>query len=752
SPLQPLGRSGIDLAARAQGSRDARGVDGRGSEDLERLPPEGREGLRSLLTLLPAGGERVVGLLPLVPVIWSRARSAVTSAGIELGVAAAALLLDVGAFCDVVPLVKRMAIGGRLQCPAMAMALEVQLFPAPRYLKDGRRGCPEQVEAARSVVAGSAHGGPLGKLHLRSPLQRARVMRPRAGLWNFIDDAAIRCEGSASAPEQELSRMAKALKDGMGEQELICSVIKTVLAASHSVLAAHLSDSLAAVGIPRSAADRAVDSGIDAASGRRRVRARASARIAAGARRWRRIAKLRRPTARTTEFRGLRAAGALPQSVYGHQVNDARASWTGAAAATTGWTGLAAGYGRWTWAGAPRAASVWALPAAEGVGERRLAGADDDSFHACAGFSGVLGASRTSGASSGSLRRRICVGATSSTARAPCASAASELRELERESRHAEWGLALAVVSDGQWTRSRRAAVGYVLEQEGCARCGCAVEALVRRIWQCPANVGEVFGSTAAPVLRALAGHGASPAMWLRGVPASCLIAPVFCDQRAGQAAVSFGVGGALEATRREGGFVVVSGDGSGGESPGDPGRMRCANSIVVVGQDEEGLWTELRWFRAVPVPGGRPTVPRAEILGYVLALESVGGNLRCVTDHEPLWRCWERRMAAVQPGGANEDLWQRARLARRRRSPGMIEVGWVPARTGERDHPRPLRAESDLDRALGNAAADAFASATTAACWRLGLAGAEPRTDVVGAGARVLWWRACRALEFAAE
>ncbi|CAK0909596.1 unnamed protein product, partial [Prorocentrum cordatum] len=181
------------------GSRKARGVDGLGSGDLEGLPTVGRDELRPLLArceerrcrphqlmgvaggALPkgAGGKRAVGLLPLALEIWSRARSVVASAwaeelgafwgaavrgssaaqaalvcslldetGVELEVAAAALLLGAGVFYDAVSLVK-----------------QVQLFLTPRCLEDSRPGKFAQAGAARSIVADSARRVSSGKLY-----------------------------------------------------------------------------------------------------------------------------------------------------------------------------------------------------------------------------------------------------------------------------------------------------------------------------------------------------------------------------------------------------------------------------------------------------------------------------------------------------------------------------------------------------------------------------------------------------------
>ncbi|CAK0841205.1 unnamed protein product [Prorocentrum cordatum] len=395
----------------------------------------------------------------------------------------------------------------------------------------------------------------------------------------------------------------------MDDQELICSA-KTVLVVSNSVLAANLSGSLEAIGIPHSAADKAV--------GRRKVRTEVNGTPPGLARQLRR----RAGHAVGGAARGRCLTSVLAATVGLHDPFIALrvqlvASWCSLwfsdvslhGRIRRAWPrvlGALRRAGKWRWRRAqgpvgalqatlldmgwdPRAASVWVRPAAEGVDEGRLAGAADDSFHTCADFSGVLQDVEED------RRRQLWQSAASHLHGDDLVGGADflhigrELSKLEREARHAEWGTTLTVFSGGQRTRSRRADAGYALEQEGCARRGCAVETLVHRIWQCPANVGEEFESSAALVPRALAGHKASPAMWLRGVPASSLTTPVFCDLRAEQAAVSLGTGGTLEATRREDGFVVVYGDGSGEKYSDDPRRRRCATSIGAMGRERRG-------------------------------------------------------------------------------------------------------------------------------------------------------------------
>ena len=74
-----------------------------------------------------------------------------------------------------------------------------------------------------------------------------------------------------------------------------------------------------------------------------------------------------------------------------------------------------------------------------------------------------------------------------------------------------------------------------------------------------------------------LAGHEAAPGAWLRGVPAASQTTPVFCEALAERAKVLYGSVDALEKVRRDDGYVVIYGDGSGGRHFDDPRRRRCA-------------------------------------------------------------------------------------------------------------------------------------------------------------------------------
>jgi ribonuclease HI len=245
---------------------------------------------------------------------------------------------------------------------------------------------------------------------------------------------------------------------------------------------------------------------------------------------------------------------------------------------------------------------------------------------------------------------------------------------------------------------------------------------------------------------RALAEIEAQPALWLRGVAPAVLTTPRYDEELAQGAAASFG--GDLDELRDVLGFLTVFGDGSGGIFSSDPRRRRCGTAIVIMQRGPEGVWVPA-WGRALPLAGRRQTVPRAEIFAFVLALEETTGNVRFVTDHQPLFRAWHGRLeSAGQAGLANEDLWQRARAAFAARGPGEVQVEWVASHTEE--HVHLLTSERDFFLALGNASADVLAGAAAEGGRRAGLIGTAPRTDEIDAIASLVRRRARKALELA--
>ena len=144
----------------------------------------------------PKGGDRILGLLPHLVRLWSRLRSqhtadwsealcehwvtavrgssALQAALIrscmdescrELGIASSTLLLDLEKFYDSLSFSRLCASALQQGFPPQVLALEVQMFMAPRHLKD-QNSVSKEIIPQRSVVAGSLNGGRLAKAFL----------------------------------------------------------------------------------------------------------------------------------------------------------------------------------------------------------------------------------------------------------------------------------------------------------------------------------------------------------------------------------------------------------------------------------------------------------------------------------------------------------------------------------------------------------------------------------------------------------
>ena len=99
------------------------------------------------------------------------------------------------------------------------VALEVQLFLSPRYLRM-RGWVSDIIDPQRSIVAGSAHGGKLAKVYLGPILAKAHINYTHAGLWTFVDDTVARTEGEPTQVARDLTAVGTILCDGMTKAEL----------------------------------------------------------------------------------------------------------------------------------------------------------------------------------------------------------------------------------------------------------------------------------------------------------------------------------------------------------------------------------------------------------------------------------------------------------------------------------------------------------------------------------------------------
>ena len=207
-----------------------------------------------------------------------------------------------------------------MRYPAIVVAMEVQLFLAPRLLKDRHHGLSYTLHPTRSVVAGSARGTSLAKVYMHQVLQRAHEAVPTCGLWTFVDDTTARLEGSRRAVVEGLRDLSQIFEQGFVEERGLTISTKTTVLASDAELAEELRSSLATPAMPVTKALKAVDLGCGTAVGRQRACRKTAARFRAGRLRTAKIRRVRQRAALTMEAKGLWASGALPQAAYGAQV------------------------------------------------------------------------------------------------------------------------------------------------------------------------------------------------------------------------------------------------------------------------------------------------------------------------------------------------------------------------------------------------------------------------------------------------
>ncbi|CAK0892144.1 unnamed protein product, partial [Prorocentrum cordatum] len=357
-PVEP---EEFDRALNSINGRKAMGVDVLSSTEVQRLPHEAREELRQLMNDAevqgvwprqcmavvaasvpkPAGGDRVLGMIALMPKIWSNARGGIVdnwteqlgafwdgalrgcsalSAALYRALASATLLLDLQTFYDTISLALLMELAVQAKYPAIVVAMEVELLLGPRILKDQRHGISELVWPTRSVVAGSARGVSLAKVFIRGVLEKAREVAPQAPLWTFVDDTTARCEGSRLMVKQGMKQVATQFVEGSVEERGLIISNKSKLLASDTQLGRELQAELESPALPLQLALGATDLGGDAAAGRRRCCKKRRTRLLAAGRRGSRIMRMRRSAALAKEARGLWSTGASPQATCGHQL------------------------------------------------------------------------------------------------------------------------------------------------------------------------------------------------------------------------------------------------------------------------------------------------------------------------------------------------------------------------------------------------------------------------------------------------
>ncbi|CAK0866039.1 unnamed protein product, partial [Prorocentrum cordatum] len=315
----------VDGALKPMAPGKAPGIDVLGPRDVQRPPGIARRQLvdilnkaerggawptaisRALGTAIPkeAGGCRVLGLLSLPFKLWSRIRTAPSTAwsekqgalwdtemtgssalraafaravvdecANELCIQHAALFLDLQKFYDSTCFVLLMQASRSLGYPATITVMEVTMYASPRMFK--RSQCVDMANA-----------------FLHGILQKAHVVSLTTGLWTLIDDAVCRNEGVEMRVVGDMQMAAESLATSFQQARLTISD-KTRLVVSSPGIGKELIFSLTAVGIPVKLTGSAVDYGVDVAGAKRRSQKKFRARLERAKLRSNRIHKLRR--------------------------------------------------------------------------------------------------------------------------------------------------------------------------------------------------------------------------------------------------------------------------------------------------------------------------------------------------------------------------------------------------------------------------------------------------------------------------
>ena len=121
-----------------------------------------------------------------------------------LGISCGTLLLDLAEFYDSIsiPVLVRHALAQKF--PAIVLRMELHLSLAPRFLKE-RKWLSREILPWRSLVAGSPHGAQLAKAFLGPLLHQAQLnYQARIGLWTYVDDTAVRSQGTVAVTDRRI--------------------------------------------------------------------------------------------------------------------------------------------------------------------------------------------------------------------------------------------------------------------------------------------------------------------------------------------------------------------------------------------------------------------------------------------------------------------------------------------------------------------------------------------------------------------
>ena len=170
------------------------------------------------------------------------------------------------------------------------------------------------------------------------------------------------------------------------------------------------------------------------------------------------------------------------------------------------------------------------------------------------------------------------------------------------------------------------------------------------------------------------------PTLWLRGIVASnhVHLTPPLTEQEATEC---FTFAGKLVFASTFGPVDLPEGafggtDGSGGEHSSDPLLRRCAFAFVVL----SGAGELLLSIRG-PLGGVSQTVPRAELIAFLLIIEHTTGYLPVCTDSKYVYNGFSK--GPRHHHGYNKDLWARFWKTYSARN-GICKLDWTPSHEDE--------------------------------------------------------------------
>ena len=224
----------------------------------------------------------------------------------------ATILWDVENFYDSMGLELLMGAAERLHFPLRMLAISIQVYLSPRYLRAS--GCYSLgTQPSASIVAGCSRANAMARIYLYHALDRAHTLYPDAAPKQFVDDLAQRASGTCKGLLRRLGSAAVHIVRGL--RGLQCGVSsKSVIVASSPACGDALRNRiLRETGLDLKSVSCGKDLGVASGAGRRRLGV-LNARLKKAQVRGARVKRLARVDKKA---RKLYSTGLQPVAAYG---------------------------------------------------------------------------------------------------------------------------------------------------------------------------------------------------------------------------------------------------------------------------------------------------------------------------------------------------------------------------------------------------------------------------------------------------